>query len=100
MYSEAIVHSRVSGLYLLKYLGHMTMIGQSMKAMSFLIALTLTGLGCSGRKPAVVGAEEHRAGKFTIGKETTYFEGPVDKDGYIDYVAALNERLRKGVTPE
>ena len=26
--------------------------------------------------------------------------GPVDKDGYIDYVAALNERLGKGITPE
>jgi peroxiredoxin len=39
-------------------------------------------------------------GKFTIGKETTFVTGPVDKDGYIDYVAALNERLRQGVTPE
>jgi peroxiredoxin len=39
-------------------------------------------------------------GKFTINKETTYVTGPVDKDGYIDYVAALNERLRRGVTPE
>jgi hypothetical protein len=39
-------------------------------------------------------------GKFTISKETTFVTGPVDKDGYIDYVAALNERLRQGVTPE
>jgi hypothetical protein len=38
-------------------------------------------------------------GKFTIGKDTTYVTGPLDKDGYIDYVAAVNERLRKGVTP-
>ncbi len=38
--------------------------------------------------------------KFTIGKETTFATEPVDKDGYIDYVAALNERLKKGVTPE
>jgi len=38
--------------------------------------------------------------KFTIGKETTYVTKPVDKDGYIDYVAALNEHLKKGVTPE
>jgi hypothetical protein len=38
-------------------------------------------------------------GKITIGKETTYATGPLDKDGYIDYAAALNERLGKGVTP-
>src|SRR5262249_810731 len=39
-------------------------------------------------------------GKFSISKETTYVTGPLDKDGYIDYAAALNERLRQGVTPE
>jgi hypothetical protein len=37
---------------------------------------------------------------FTVGTETTYVTGPLDKHGYIDYVAALNERLREGVTPE
>jgi hypothetical protein len=37
---------------------------------------------------------------FTVSKETTYVLGPVDKDGYIDYVAALNRRLGKGVTAE
>ncbi len=39
-------------------------------------------------------------GKFTISKETTYITGPLDKDGYPDFAAALNERLRQGVTPE
>ena len=38
--------------------------------------------------------------KFTISKETTFVTGPVDKDGYIDFAAALNERLGKGVTAE
>src|SRR5262249_10045179 len=38
--------------------------------------------------------------RFTVGKETTYITTPVDKDGYIDYVAALNERLKKGITPD
>ncbi len=38
--------------------------------------------------------------KFTIGKETTYVTGPVDKDGYIDYEAALNERLGNGIKPD
>jgi hypothetical protein len=37
---------------------------------------------------------------FPLGKETTYFTGPLDKDGYVDYAAALNERLGKGVTPQ
>jgi hypothetical protein len=38
--------------------------------------------------------------KVTIGKETTYITEPLRADGYPDYVAALNERLSKGVTPE
>src|SRR5580692_780564 len=37
---------------------------------------------------------------FTIGKDTTHVTGPLDKDGYIDYAAALNEQLGKGVTAE
>src|SRR5438128_12034498 len=45
-------------------------------------------------------AEKKHRGTFTISKETTYVTGPLDKDGYIDYAAALNERLSKGVTPE
>ncbi len=48
----------------------------------------------------IVPAEEPVKPKFPLGKETTYVTGPLDKDGYIDYEAALNERLRKGVTPE
>jgi hypothetical protein len=39
-------------------------------------------------------------GKITVGKDTTFITGPLDKDGYIDYVAALNDRLSQGVTPE
>jgi hypothetical protein len=37
--------------------------------------------------------------KFTLGKETTFALGPLDAGGRVDYVAALNERLRAGVTP-
>jgi hypothetical protein len=37
---------------------------------------------------------------FTIGPDTTYVTGPLDKHGYIDYVTALNERLRGDITPE
>jgi hypothetical protein len=47
-------------------------------------------------------AEDDKAKKpkFTISKETTHITEPLDKDGYIDYVAALNKRLRQGITPK
>ncbi len=44
-------------------------------------------------------AKKNRTLPFTIGRETTYVTGPVDKDGYVDYVTALNERLRRGIKP-
>ncbi len=37
---------------------------------------------------------------FTISPETTYITGPLNDDGTINYVAALNQRMSKGVTPE
>jgi acetyl esterase/lipase len=37
---------------------------------------------------------------LTISKETTYITEPLRKDGYVDYIAALNQRFRAGVTPE
>jgi hypothetical protein len=48
----------------------------------------------------LVAADDKPAPKFPVGKETTYVTGPIDKDGYIDFEAALNERLGKGITPE
>ena len=38
--------------------------------------------------------------KFKLGWDTTFVDGPLDKDGYIDYEAALNERLKGKITPE
>lgn len=38
--------------------------------------------------------------QLTIGRETTYLDGPVSADGYVDYVAALNQRQSAGVTTE
>ena len=38
--------------------------------------------------------------KFKLSKETTYIVEPLDKDGYLDYETALNERLRGKITPE
>jgi hypothetical protein len=63
------------------------------------ILQTLSSLAADeDRKDAT--SEKKPKGKFTIGKDTTFVDGPLDKDGYIDYVAALNERLRQAVTPE
>lgn len=54
--------------------------------------------------PAVVKAPTPEAvwrpGTFTIGKSTTYITSPLTATGHVDYVAALNARLSKGVTPE
>ncbi len=36
----------------------------------------------------------------TISKETTYITGPLRKDGYVNYLAAVNQRFREGVTRE
>src|SRR5262245_16734110 len=65
--------------------------------MNRLIVVALLGIiiaraaGDEPKKPAP---------KLPLGKETTYVTGPLDKDGYIDYEAALNERLGKGITPD
>jgi hypothetical protein len=37
---------------------------------------------------------------ITISKETTNITAPLREDGYVNYVAALNQRFRAGVTPE
>src|SRR4051812_37602070 len=66
----------------------MRLIATSLLVLSLLAACAKADDKGSKRKP-----------KFTIGKETTYVTGPVDADGYIDYAAALNERLGKGIKP-
>ncbi|TWT39250.1 hypothetical protein [Blastopirellula retiformator] len=38
--------------------------------------------------------------KIQIGKETTHIEGPLDADGNVDYLKAMNARLKEGVEPE
>jgi hypothetical protein len=37
---------------------------------------------------------------LTISKQTTYLTEPLDRDGYVDYFAALNQLDSLGVTPE
>jgi hypothetical protein len=38
--------------------------------------------------------------KITVGKDTTYVTAPLDKDGFVDFAAALNDLRGKGVTPD
>lgn len=38
--------------------------------------------------------------KYKLGPDTTFVMGPLDKDGYINFEAAVNERLRGKITPE
>lgn len=64
-----------------------------------LAAETQAGKKAPAEKPAEQPAKKPRV-KVTISRETTYITGPLRKDGYVDYVAALNERCRQGVTPE
>jgi hypothetical protein len=45
-------------------------------------------------------AEDKPAPKMPLGRETTFVSGPLDKDGYVDYEAALNDRLGKGITTQ
>src|SRR5947209_7995811 len=69
----------------------------SMNALTSLLSLTVLAAVCAADPPA---KDKGRKANFTVSKETTYVTGPLDKDGYVDYAAALNERLGKGVTPE
>jgi hypothetical protein len=48
----------------------------------------------------LLAADDKPTPKIPVGKETTVATGPLDKEGYIDYEAALNARLGKGITPQ
>ena len=37
---------------------------------------------------------------YAVSKETTYLTAPLRADGSVDYIAALDEELSRGVTPE
>jgi hypothetical protein len=67
-----------------------------------LLVLVAWGASVHARTPRRerVSLADQRKPKFTVGPETTYVTRPLDKNGYIDYVAALNEHMRKGVTPD
>jgi hypothetical protein len=53
----------------------------------------------AGERAGVRGANR-KPGVVTLSRDTTYITEPLRQDGYPDYVAALGQRLSRGVTPE
>ncbi len=66
---------------------------------ALLLSLAAATPACAADKPDAQAAKKPRV-LVTISKETTYITEPLRADGYPDYVAALNQRFREGVTPE
>src|SRR5690348_13806609 len=64
-------------------------------AICFLLILFFVGLLLGPRRP---GGKAQPL--VTISKETTRLTEPLRADGYVDYIAALNQELSAGVTPE
>ncbi|MCL2641282.1 MAG: sigma-70 family RNA polymerase sigma factor [Phycisphaerales bacterium] len=64
-----------------------------MKVVGGVVAVVLMMVG-------VVLAQEIGKSPIAVGKETTAITEPLHADGTPDYLAALNARLSKGVTPE
>lgn len=65
--------------------------------------ILLAALGIAASLYFVVASQiEKNSAKrgFTFLKETTYFTEPITADGYVDYLAAINTKLKVGVTPE
>jgi hypothetical protein len=57
-------------------------------------------LGPSVLLLSLLAAEGKPVPKVPLGKETTYITRPLDKNGFVDYETALNDRLGKGITAE
>lgn len=72
--------------------------GREPYQMNYSRILFTTGLlACLSLAPASAQQPEL---KVKIGRDTTYIDGPITKDGYVDYIAHLNKVLSKDVTAE
>lgn len=47
-----------------------------------------------------IGSVPQKSPRYTISQETTYFTEPLDADGHVDYIAAVNRHFQKQVQPE
>ncbi len=70
-----------------------------MKPSSFIVIIA-TFLVCRVHLVDAADDKPVKRPKFTVSKETTFITKPLTDDGFPDYVAAINERLGQGVTPE
>ncbi|MBD3673354.1 MAG: hypothetical protein HUJ26_07490 [Planctomycetaceae bacterium] len=69
--------------------------------MRFLVASFLTVLFSShGLAQEASSSPDSNKLPFKISPETTYITEPLTKEGRVDYGAALNQMMKKGVTPE
>lgn len=55
------------------------------------LAVAVTAVGDEPKKPSPI---------IPLGKDTTFVSEPLDSEGYVDYEAALNVRLKGKSTPE
>jgi len=69
----------------------------SLRLGALLIAAAATPL--LAQAPPAAGAKL-AAPKLIVARDTTYFTEPLDADGNVDFVAAINRRISAGITPE
>lgn len=65
-----------------------------------LLMLAWGGPAASEEPAEELADEQPQAPLISISPETTVITEPLRSDGYVDYVAALNEHFGEGVTPE
>lgn len=63
-----------------------------MRSVHCLIVVALISAIARADEPAAPRVE--RRSKITIGRDTTVVDGPLDSAGYVDYAAALDQRLK------
>jgi hypothetical protein len=57
-------------------------------------------LYCISSLALAVGPSRPPGPHFPIGQDTTFVDGPLDEEGYIDYAAAINRHLGRDVRPK
>ncbi len=65
-----------------------------------IVTLFLGPAAADDKQPDDKQPDKKTGPKITVSKETTHIEAPLDKDGYVNYIEALNQQLSKGVTVE
>jgi hypothetical protein len=71
---------------------------RTLKSLAFIVVASTVILGFSGGLASILGLDGGPA-TITIGKETTYITEPLKPDGTVDYIAAVNARLKE-IKPE